>query len=393
MRRIIVTSICTLVLSLFGALGANREASGLGNTSNTDFNTTTVEQNITDAQASRSDITSIPESNAVITQAPITTPKANAAENTAASAQADTPKNVDSNILKDMTTDTDTALKAAAVKAGTTANTAVTAQKDTAAASQTNAAQTNNTAAKLVSNVQNCNSNSGKVIVYKNINLSGCKSETDVINKLSQYGYKINGSDLSSILSQLKNGQSSCTGTNSNTSAKNPTAAPTKAPAATPTKTPAAPTKVPTATPTKAPTPTPTKSPSQSSGNTSLSNYASQVLQLVNQERAKAGLSAYTTNSSLTSAANLRAKEIAQSFSHTRPNGTSFSTALQQYNISYRTAGENIAYGQKTPQEVVTGWMNSTGHRANILNSNFNKIGIGVYQSNGTYYWTQEFTN
>ena len=114
----------------------------------------------------------------------------------------------------------------------------------------------------------------------------------------------------------------------------------------------------------------------------------------MNIERSKAGLSALSTNSTLTAAEDKRAQETKQSFSHTRPNGSSFSTVLKEFNISYRTAGENIAYGQRTPQEVVTGWMNSPGHRANILNANFGKIGIGVYQaSNGTIYWTQLFTN
>ena len=113
----------------------------------------------------------------------------------------------------------------------------------------------------------------------------------------------------------------------------------------------------------------------------------------MNQERAKAGLSALTTHSALTNAANKRAKETQQSFSHTRPNGTNFNTVLKEFNISYRAAGENIAYGQKTPQEVVTGWMNSPGHRANILKADFGKIGIGVYKSNGVIYWSQLFTN
>jgi len=80
------------------------------------------------------------------------------------------------------------------------------------------------------------------------------------------------------------------------------------------------------------------------------------------------------------------------SFSHTRPNGSSFSTALKEQGASYSTAGENIAWGQKTPQEVVTGWMNSSGHRANILGANYTKIGCGFYQgSDGTCYWSQLF--
>jgi len=124
-----------------------------------------------------------------------------------------------------------------------------------------------------------------------------------------------------------------------------------------------------------------------------VSSYANQVLKLVNQERAKAGLSALTTNSTITAAANKRAKETVQSFSHIRPDGTSFSSVLKEYSISYRAAGENIAYGQKTPQEVVTAWMNSPGHRANIMNTNFGKLGVGVYKSNGVIYWSQLFTN
>lgn len=126
---------------------------------------------------------------------------------------------------------------------------------------------------------------------------------------------------------------------------------------------------------------------------TGISNYANEVIKLVNQERAKAGLSALSTNATLTSAANKRAEETVVSFSHTRPNGTQFSTVFKEYGVSYRAAGENIAYGQKTPQEVVTGWMNSPGHRANILNGNFGKIGVGVHQNNGVIYWVQLFTN
>lgn len=131
---------------------------------------------------------------------------------------------------------------------------------------------------------------------------------------------------------------------------------------------------------------------SQSSANIN-SSYAAKVLQLVNVERSKGGLKALTTNSALTNAANVRAKEIKISFSHTRPNGSSPFTALKEFNINYNAAGENIAYGQRSPEEVVKGWMNSPGHRANIMNGNFGKVGIGCYVSNGTIYWTQLFTN
>jgi uncharacterized protein YkwD len=253
--------------------------------------------------------------------------------------------------------------------------------------------QANASIANLMKNIRSYNTNNSNVIVYKNVNLSNCKSKTDVLNKLKKSGYKISSSNLNYIMNLIRNYQAANGGSNSTTPTQAPT--PTKAPVITATP---APMKVPTQAPTKVPTPAPTKAPAPTatpapSNNTGLSSYASQVLQLVNQERAKAGLPAYTTNSAITAAANLRAKEIVQSFSHTRPNGTSCFTALDQYNVSYRTAGENIAYGQRTPQEVVTAWMNSPGHRANILNGNFGKIGIGVYQVNGTYYWSQEFTN
>lgn len=122
------------------------------------------------------------------------------------------------------------------------------------------------------------------------------------------------------------------------------------------------------------------------------SSYAAQVIALVNQERAKEGLAALQYDAALEKAANIRAKETEVSFSHTRPNGTSFSTVLQENGVSYHGTGENIAYGQQTPEEVMTGWMNSPGHRANIMNKNFTKIGVGFYESNGVKYWEQLFT-
>lgn len=125
---------------------------------------------------------------------------------------------------------------------------------------------------------------------------------------------------------------------------------------------------------------------------TSLS-YAEQVVKLVNEERAKEGLAALSIDKNVEKAALIRAKEIQSSFSHTRPNGSSFSTALQESGVSYRGAGENIAWGQKTPEQVVEGWMNSPGHRANIMNEKFTKIGVGNLQnSTGTQYWVQLFT-
>ena len=125
----------------------------------------------------------------------------------------------------------------------------------------------------------------------------------------------------------------------------------------------------------------------------SVHQYVTEILNLVNTERAKVGLSALALDMNITAAANVRAKEIKQSFSHTRPDGSNFSTALKEQGVSYRGSGENIAWGQKSPEQVMNGWMNSDGHRANILNKNFKSMGVGYYQDeNGVNYWVQLFT-
>lgn len=122
--------------------------------------------------------------------------------------------------------------------------------------------------------------------------------------------------------------------------------------------------------------------------------YVEQVVQLVNKERVKAGLKELVLDREIGKAAAIRAEEIEKSFSHTRPNGSNFSTVLKESGIRYRSAGENIAWGQRSPEEVMNGWMNSEGHRANILNAKFTKIGVGYYKSSsGRNYWTQLFTN
>lgn len=121
--------------------------------------------------------------------------------------------------------------------------------------------------------------------------------------------------------------------------------------------------------------------------------FIQEVVDLVNAERAKEGLSPLSVNTNVQAAAMVRAKECEQVFSHTRPDGSSFSTALKEQNVSYKSAGENIAWGQKSPEEVMNAWMNSSGHRANIMNPNFTTIGVGYYENaNGTDYWCQLFT-
>lgn len=132
-----------------------------------------------------------------------------------------------------------------------------------------------------------------------------------------------------------------------------------------------------------------TKKPETDNENLS---YAEQVVRLVNVERAKAGLHALTIDESVTAAAYVRANEIVTSFSHTRPDGRKFSTVLTDNGIRYTGAGENIAWGQRSPEEVVSAWMNSEGHRANILNAKFTKIGVGHLTASGRNYWVQLFT-
>lgn len=128
-------------------------------------------------------------------------------------------------------------------------------------------------------------------------------------------------------------------------------------------------------------------------GSTEENAFIKEVVELVNAERAKEGLAPLTIDLKVQAAAMVRAKECEQRFSHTRPNGSSFATALKEQGVSYRSSGENIAWGQRSPEEVMKAWMNSSGHRTNIMNPNFTTIGVGYYENaNGTDYWCQLFT-
>ncbi|MDE5768244.1 MAG: CAP domain-containing protein [Oscillospiraceae bacterium] len=118
---------------------------------------------------------------------------------------------------------------------------------------------------------------------------------------------------------------------------------------------------------------------------------AGQVVDLVNQERAKAGLPGLRSVPVLDACAEKRSEELVSTFSHTRPDGTNCATILNEYGVNWRTTGENIAYGYPDPESVMTGWMNSAGHQANILSANFDAIGVGVVSRNGVLYWTQVF--
>ena len=125
-------------------------------------------------------------------------------------------------------------------------------------------------------------------------------------------------------------------------------------------------------------------------------DYRQAVLDLVNAERAKYGLQPLVMgDAKLTAAAQQRAEEIATVNSHVRPNGSKWYTVLGEYNVTDAAVGENAAWGSVSPEEVVNAWMNSEGHRANILDPEARKMSVGYYyNSNSTWghQWIQIFT-
>lgn len=132
-------------------------------------------------------------------------------------------------------------------------------------------------------------------------------------------------------------------------------------------------------------TPSPTTGQAQDS-----SKFAQQVLDLVNKERSKAGLGALTMNAELSKMAMVKAQDMYNNnyFDHNSPTHGSPFEMMKEFGITYNSAGENIAKGQSTPTQVMNEWMNSPGHKANILNSSYTKIGVAYYNSE----WVQEFT-
>lgn len=120
------------------------------------------------------------------------------------------------------------------------------------------------------------------------------------------------------------------------------------------------------------------------------------MVSLTNAERAKAGCGALTINATLTSVARAHSKDMAVNgyFDHNSQDGRTPFQRMSQAGYTYSAAAENIAAGQPTAQAVVTAWMNSAGHRANILNCALTQIGVGVYRASGSpygVYWTQDF--
>jgi uncharacterized protein YkwD len=124
-----------------------------------------------------------------------------------------------------------------------------------------------------------------------------------------------------------------------------------------------------------------------------LAGYEAEVIRLTNVERAKAGCAALTTDARLTNAARLHSQDMVTKnfFSHTGSNGSTFVTREQAAGYPSPSA-ENIAWGQRTPADVMNAWMNSAGHKANILGCGSHAVGVGVVlTAGGAPYWTQDF--
>lgn len=128
--------------------------------------------------------------------------------------------------------------------------------------------------------------------------------------------------------------------------------------------------------------------PSQNTGGSYLKNMAQESFALQNDLRAKNGVPALSWSEELYESAKVRAAEIVQQFSHTRPDGSSCFTA---FTGKWRNMGENIAYGQRSAQQVTQGWFNSEGHRKNMLRSNFNNAAVACYEYRGQIYWVTLF--
>ena len=125
--------------------------------------------------------------------------------------------------------------------------------------------------------------------------------------------------------------------------------------------------------------------------------YVNEVFRLVNEARKANGVAPLRLDEDLCRAAQVRSAECVKVFSHTRPDGTKYKTAITDAGVVAKCTGENVASGYTTPQQVVDGWLKSEGHRANILNAKFTRIGIGLTENTGNKYkgyaWSQLFAN
>jgi len=182
---------------------------------------------------------------------------------------------------------------------------------------------------------------------------------------------------------------------NGSTVVQTPAETPAQKPVETPVQKPVeTPVQKPVETPVQKPVENPAEKPAETPAantNSSVLAIEREVVDLVNQIRASYGLGQLTLNEELSRVARVKAEDMANNryFSHNSPTYGSPFDMMRQFGISYRTAGENIAMGYSTAKAVVDGWMNSEGHRANILNASFTQIGVG-YTANGNY-WSQMF--
>lgn len=129
-------------------------------------------------------------------------------------------------------------------------------------------------------------------------------------------------------------------------------------------------------------------------GDAFLRDKEEEVVALVNNERAKAGLGALTIDNAMMSGAEIRAEEQKKAFSHTRPDGRTCDTVYDDLSIPCYYYGENLGMGGSTSASgIVDSWMNSAGHRANIMDGEFTRIGVGCFESGGCVYWAQIFAD
>ncbi|SFF30185.1 uncharacterized protein, YkwD family [Paenibacillus algorifonticola] len=226
--------------------------------------------------------------------------------------------------------------------------------------------------------------------VKANSKITAYSINQDLLKQIAeQYGIDLSKINFNGITISFPNGTPSGTGTSKPSTGTSKPSTGTSKPSTGTTK----PSTGSGTTGTTKPT-TGTGSGSSNSGSGTTVNqsaYQSEVVKIVNKERASAGLPALTVDALLTKVAVAKAKDMADNkyFSHTSPTYGSPFDMMKSFGVSYSYAGENIAAGQRNPSEVMTAWMNSAGHRANILSKNFGKIGVGYY--NGQ--WVQEFTN
>ena len=131
----------------------------------------------------------------------------------------------------------------------------------------------------------------------------------------------------------------------------------------------------------------------QAQASFSAKEYQSAVLRLVNQQRTVRSLKPLTVTAAMDGIAAVRAKEASVRFSHTRPDGSNPSSLFAQRKIAFSSAGENLAYGYRSPEALVSAWMSSPEHRSNLLSARFTNTGIGAYQSaDGKIYCAQLFS-